>query len=147
VAPATRLRISLRPSRRFLAVLAAGHLAAMFAVFALDLPLWAKTGVSAVIIASAGYQISRVALLRADTSIVALELDRDGSAAFAIRGGGWQEATLLGTSFVSPVLIVLNLRVNQSRAIRHIVLMEDSADTEALRELRVLLRWGLRHAK
>lgn len=119
----------------------------MLAVFTLDLPLWAKIGVSAVIIASAGFQISRVALLRVDTSIVALELDRDGSAAFAIRDGAWQESTLLGTSFVSPFLIVLNLRVNQSRAVRHVVLMEDSADTEALRELRVLLRWGLRHAK
>lgn len=119
----------------------------MLAVFTLDLPLWVKIGMSAVIVASAFYQIVRVALLRADTSIVALELDHDGSAAFAIRDGAWQEASLLGTSFVSPLLIVLNLRLNQSRAVRHVVLMEDSADSEALRELRVLLRWGVRHAK
>ena len=139
---ASRLKIVLWPSRRLVLLLGAGHLGAALAVFVLDIPLLAEIAVGAVIVANAGYQITRVALLRTGASITALELDRDGGIAFATRGGEWEEAELLGTSFVSSPLIVLNLRMTRTRAVRHAVLMDDSADPESLRELRVLLRWG-----
>jgi toxin CptA len=51
------------------------------------------------------------------------------------------EASLLGTSFVSPYLAVLNLKPGNSRLARHIVLLPDSLEKEEFRQLRVLLRW------
>lgn len=142
--PATRLRIALRPSGQLALLLGAGHLAAIAAVFTLDLPLWAAISIGVALGANGFYQGERIALLRMRSSIVAFEIDRDGAAALATRDGAWHEAMLLGSSFVSASLIVLNLRVPQTRAVRHVVMMGDSADAETMRALRVMLRWSLR---
>jgi toxin CptA len=54
----------------------------------------------------------------------------------------WRDAEVLGDSFVSTGLIVLRYRM--AGKVRTLTLLPDSADAEALRRLRVSLRWAPR---
>ena len=56
-------------------------------------------------------------------------------------------ATVLGTSYVSASLTVLNLKLAGRRVVEHILIVPDNVDPEAFRELRVLLRWRPRAAE
>jgi len=54
----------------------------------------------------------------------------------------WCDVEVLGDSFVSTGLIVLRYRM--AGKMRILTLLPDSADTDALRRLRVSLRWAPR---
>ena len=49
---------------------------------------------------------------------------------------------MLSSSFVSPSLTVLNLRVAGAARPRHLVILPDNVEKETFRRLRVLLRWS-----
>ena len=57
-----------------------------------------------------------------------------------------RQARVLGTSYVSPRLSVINLRLDGRMFARHMLIVSDNADAECFRRLRVLLRWGYRKA-
>ncbi|HEY9100281.1 MAG TPA: protein YgfX [Thiobacillus sp.] len=59
--------------------------------------------------------------------------------------GDWHEVEVQGESLVSPALIVLRYRLD-TLGVQTLVLLPDSADAEALRRLRVSLRWA-RHTR
>ncbi|MCY4471518.1 MAG: hypothetical protein OXC07_01675 [Kistimonas sp.] len=60
--------------------------------------------------------------------------------------GCWHSAHLDGEQLVTPFLTLLRLRLDddQGRPVghRHLVIFQDAADQELLRQLRVLLRFG-----
>jgi len=50
---------------------------------------------------------------------------------------------VLGSSYVSGWLTVLNLQTSDGRKCRSVVILPDAADMEPCRRLRVWLRWGI----
>lgn len=72
-----------------------------------------------------------------------LRIDGDGCLQCLDREGAWREVEVLGDSLVSPLLIVLRYRAPAGQ-VRSLTLLPDSADSDALRRLRVTLRWAPR---
>ncbi len=136
------LRISLKPSRQLAATLVAAHAAAAVLVVPLDVSFAVKAALELAIVLSGCYSVREFAMLRGSRSIIALELDRAGAVNVRSRLGDWGEARLLPTSFVSPALTILNLRLADRRLVRHVVIMRDSMAAEDFRQLRVVLRWS-----
>lgn len=100
-----------------------------------------KAMFSTLMLGSLVFYLWRDYLFALPQAIIAFRLGADCKCAFQIRRGDWVEASLLGTSFVSPYLTVLNLKPEYGRFARHIVLLPDSLEKEEFRQLRVLLRW------
>ena len=140
------LRVQLKPSAILATVFTAAHLAAVVCLVPLDLPLWSKLLITLPIAASLVHALCHTALLRSRTSPIALELRGADTAAVQIRDGQWHQARVLGTSYVSPRLSVINLRLDGRMFARHMLIVSDNADAECFRRLRVLLRWGYRKA-
>lgn len=90
--------------------------------------------------ASLAHLVYRHALLRAPHSIVALET-HDGSLSVRTRKGEWLEGEVLGSSFVSPGITIVNFLPHGRWRVLHIVLLPDNADPQEFRHLRTWLRW------
>jgi len=133
---------SVRSSRIIASVLLIVHTGAAAILIPLDLPLWWKTAVGAAIAASLLHSICQHALRRTRRGVVAIEVRDQCAAAIAGRDGSWRDARILGSTWVSPWLTVLNLKVHGERFATHVVLVADSIDREDFRKLRVLLRWS-----
>ena len=139
---APRVRVALVPSRILAAVLIMAHLVALAVVVVVTLPLWVKLLAGAAIAASCAGSICHTAFLRTARAIVELEAGEGGRVSYRGGNGIWCEARLLGSSFVTPWLTVLNLRPEGARLARHVIIMPDNVDADAFRRLRVLLRWS-----
>ena len=135
------LRVSLRRSYCLSAVLAFAHCGAAATLIALDIVFEAKLAVAIAVAMSLVYSLWRYAFLSSLQSIVAIELKEGGSAAAQFRSGAWRDATVLGTTYVSPLLTVLNLRIDGHALARHALIVPDTLPTEDFRKLRVILRW------
>lgn len=135
------LSISLGPSRLLLVLLATMHGVAAGGLWLVPGPLWPKALLGLSLAASLVFHGARDAWRLLGRSAVALRLRSDCKCEIGNRLGGWQEARLLGSSFVSPYLTVLNLRPEGRRFARHVVILPDAVDADAFRRLRVLLRW------
>ena len=136
------LKISIKPSRRLALLLCLAHVAAAGAVLAIDLPIWLKILLVLLICASCAAYSYSTALLRSGGAVVGLEIGDDDALSFQTRRGEWREGTLLGSSFVSPYLTILNIGTAGRFFARHVVIMPDGIDAEDFRRLRVRLRWG-----
>lgn len=101
-----------------------------------------KLAFGAVAIFCTFYHIARDALLRMPWSIAAIEVSSEGVMRILSRSGDWTDAGVLGSSFVTPWLTVLNLRLPERRFARHVVVLPDGVNADAYRGLRVWLRWG-----
>jgi toxin CptA len=138
---AASLIVALRPSRRLAWLLGLAHLAAGTAVAVL-VPLWVAIPLVLALAAHGVTQAARVALLRGADSVVAVEARRASGIPFRTRDGAWHEGRLLGSSYVSPWLTILDLRPAGARGLRHVVIVPDAVDPDDFRRLRVWLRWG-----
>ena len=83
----------------------------------------------------------RQALLLGPDSALALEVTSDHQFSMQTRAAGWSEFEVLGTTYVTPYLTVLNLRRPGERRTRHVTLLPDSLHADDFRKLRVWLRW------
>lgn len=135
-------RIALTPSVRLAVSLCVVHLAAGIAAWLAPVPLWLKATLTLAIAVSLVYCLSRTAVLHAAEAVVALEITDDGRISFQTRRGEWQECELLGSSYVSPRLTILNLKLPGVRRVRHVVLVPDNVDAGDFRRLRTWLRWA-----
>lgn len=137
------LKISLAPSTTLLYGIGAVHAVAAFLLLATDIPGSVKTAGMLVLGASLAFYLWRIVLLRSPQSIVAIEIG-DGDKqkiAFQTRNGRWHACRLLGTSFVSPGLTILNLNPEDARLMRSVVIVPDNVQSEDFRQLRIWLRW------
>lgn len=139
------VRVSLKPSRYILAALVTVHTAAAVVVWPLQIPGVAKATLVAFVVASFARSLWRNALLKTRGAIVAIALEDSQNVSVRTREGPWREARILGTSYVSPRLTALNLRVEGLTLVRHVVMVPDNVDSEDFRQLRVMLRWGNRN--
>jgi toxin CptA len=135
------LMVILRPSRMLLVLLGSVALGAVVLSLTLPLPWSIRIGMSLLVTLAAVHAIRLYALQRAPRSILGLEVNAQGQLYYA-DALGVAPAELLGSSTATPWLTVLNLRVAETYFPRHVILLPDTADTDALRRLRVWLRWG-----
>jgi toxin CptA len=139
------IRIRLSPSPTLAALLVAMHAAAAACALAY-LPGWWAAALTAALVASLAFHLRRDALLRARDAVVELAVGDAGRCELGTRGGEVLEGRVLGSSVVSPLLIVVNVGLDAGRAHKSVVVMPDSAPAEDLRELRVWLRYRARPA-
>ena len=140
------LRVTLRPSFSLAAVLTVAHAAAGATLVPLQLPGWTKGVLALAVAASFVHALLHHALLRSPRSLRAIELREEYEAAVQTRDGNWHEAQVLGTTYVSPLLSVVNLRVQGRILAQHMLIVPDNANPDHYRQLRVWLRWGYRKA-
>lgn len=138
------VRVTLKPSRQLAIALTGAHLGAAATLFPLDIFLWTKLGFAMVVAISLAATIRRHALLASRTAVVAVELHELDRAVLQTRNGLWHDARLLETTYVSPFLSVLNLRITGRLVPRHMLIVKDNVDPEDFRRLRAWLRWGYR---
>jgi|SRR5215813_7581500 len=137
------LRIDLRPSRLLSLVLVVAHGLAAYSVW-ISLGGLPKILAAVAVLASLAATLAH-ALLRTPGSAVSLELAEDGRASWRDRRGAWREGALGSSHFVSPLLVVVELKPRH-RGVKRLVLFADSASRDELRRLRVRLRWGRHHS-
>jgi toxin CptA len=134
-------RIVVAPSVMLASVLSALHLAAAGLLWIAPLPVLGKMVFTGAVAISLIYYMARDASLHAPHSIVALEIRDGGAVLLQTRRGDWLEGELLGSSYVSAHLTIVNFRPRGCWAARHVVLVPDNVNSEDFRYLRTRLRW------
>lgn len=135
------LTVAVGPSRWLAGLLAGMHGFAAAMCWLAPLPQWLAVVLMPLLVASAWHTLRRDALRSQPNSPVAVRFHADGRCAFKVRGETWYQAALLGSSYVSPYLTVLNLRPEGGRFARHLVILPDAVNAEDFRRLRVWLKW------
>ena len=135
------LRIRLTPSRLLAAVLTLAHAAAITVVLVVELPQWLKVVAIVLLIAQCALIVRRQAFLSGADAATGIEITSDHRINVETRSAGWCEYDVLGSTYVTPYLTVLNLRQAGARAAMHVLLLPDSLNADDFRKLRVWLRW------
>lgn len=135
------LKARLRPSWILAAILTAAHGAAIAIIVVVDMPPWLKLAAIAALALNFLFDIRRTALLLMPDSVTAIEIAADDTLSIQTRRGEWIECKVLGNTYVLSFLAILNLRQNDSGAIRRCAILPDSLGAEDFRRLRVWLRW------
>lgn len=134
-------QITIAPSVLLAAVISVTHFVAAGLLWLIPLPVAGKSLFTIAIATSLVYFMARDAALHAAHSIVALEIRDGGEVAIQIRDGAWFDCELLGTSYVSPRLTIVHLRLRGRWKTRRIILVPDNVDPQNFRRLRTWLRW------
>ena len=134
-------KINLRPSRILVAILVFAHAAAIAMVVLAGLPLWLALLAIMALAASLVYDVRQTAMLRAPDAVSAFEITADDKFSIQTRRGEWLECELLGSTYVTYFLTILNLKAIDSGKNKRAVILPDSLDAEDFRKLRVWLRW------
>jgi toxin CptA len=135
------LRLHLLRSSRLAGVLIAAHAAAAAALWIAPVPWPVAVAVAAVLAANAVWCVRGHAFRSAPSSVIELELARDGTLSAHRTDGTWTQYRIVGSSFVSRVLTVLNLRNEASGRVRSVLITADAVDADGFRRMRVWLRW------
>lgn len=134
-------RIAVVPSVRLTLFVCATHFFAVALLWLAPMPVPGQAGLTLAIAASLVFLLARDALLRTGRAIVALEIHDDGTISYKTRRGEWVECDLLGSTYVSAPLTIVQLRPRGRRGRRHVVLVPDNVDARDFRRLRIWLRW------
>jgi len=135
------LRVCLHRSKRMAAALCAAHAVAAAALWASQLAWWMSAIGTAAIAGSAVWTVRRHAFRTAASALVELELYEDCTLSACTVDGRWLQYRMVGSSFLSRVLTVLNLRAEDAWIVRSVLISADGVDRDAFRRLRVWLRW------
>ncbi len=124
------------------------HLGALLIVLMTPLLQPVRITIVAVILASLAHICWHHFLRNSRHAVLSLKITRDGLQV-ETRSGGWLRAEILGSSFVTPWLTVLNLRFPHCRLPVNVVLLPDMLGPDDFRRVRVWLKWGnaLTHGK
>jgi toxin CptA len=134
-------RLAIGRSRILVGVVAAGHLLAAAAVLSAPLPAVVRLASLGALAFSAVSKVRQVALLAAAGSIVSLTVSSAGAVRAVRRDGGDLSGQVLTSTFVSPLLTIVRLRVSGGSLHRSVLLVADNCEAQAFRRLRVGLRW------
>ena len=136
-----QLRIEVRPSRRIGWAIGGLHLGALAACIT-GISSWVAWLVATGVILSFFANIAGILLKLAD-SIVVLEIHSDGRAHWFTRSGGRSTGSVDDRCLVSPWILMIGLSPDAGAPgrSRYLLLANDSADSAALRQLRIRLRW------
>lgn len=132
----------LYPSRIFLFLLLTVHLLVIFTVFMLPILLLAQVGLAAVLLCSLLYYLKRDGWFLHPVSYIAMQLEGN-QITVTCRDGMASSGQISADSVVTPLLTILNISSNSTKAMQSVVIFSDSMERERFRELRVLLKWGM----
>lgn len=135
------LRLRLGSSHRLAVLLIAAHLLAAGGVIASRLDGVVCALLLLSLAGSLAFHLRRHAWRADPRALVAISLSDSLACEAEERSGNRIAGSVLGTSFVAPWLVVINLKVERRRLARAIVVMPDALDRESFRALRVWLRW------
>lgn len=134
------LRTGIAPSPSLAALLVIVHLGADACVLVFIPAWWAVAILIATLCASLAFYLRRDALQLSGDAVIEVTLREHGRCELLTRGGVTLEGTVAGSSFVSPLFTVLNVRLHGGHRLRSVVVMPDCAVAEDRRRLRVWLR-------
>jgi toxin CptA len=135
------LRITLGRSGLLAVILLLAHACAVSLVLMIELPQWLKVAAATALILQCAFLVHRRALLLDAQAVLALEVASDHRMNIQTRSGGWQACDVLGSTYVTPYLTIMNLQLAGERMAKHVVLLPDSLDRDDFRKLRVWLKW------
>jgi len=135
------LTVALRPSRRLGWLLGLAHVGAGLLCWVTPPTWWLSLGLSMAVGVSLLITLRMHALRTAPQAAVALQLQDNGLARVQQRSGHQRELAVDESSFVSPLITILNLRVPGSLWTRSVIVASDTLSPEEFRRLRVWLRW------
>ena len=136
------LPIVLNRSRYLAAALLCAHIATGTVLFSLHLALAWKCVLALLVVASLGHAMQLHVWLTARRSLTTFHLHDREYASVRLRDGTWCDARILGTTFISPFLTVINMRLSGEVRPRHVLVLPDSLPGEDYRRVRVALRWA-----
>jgi len=144
------LDMKFRPSRRLAALLAAAHGLALAALWLGEVPMWLHLTLAPAVAASlcfALWQTGWIAGGRFPQRVRIVPARTHGAAdsiELYFADGKTQQGNIIAGSFVAPYLTVVRFRITRSKftLAKSLVVLPDSLDHEAFRELRVRLKWG-----
>ncbi len=140
------LIVKIKVSYTLVAVLAGVHLCGALLISVVPLPGFLKTGLWALLVASAVHAIRLHGLRSASRALVELELDTEGLCSVRQnRDANWRAAEIV-QSLVHPWLVMLVLKPEGRRRRVSLVLPADAVEAEAFRRLRARLRLQIRAA-
>jgi hypothetical protein len=114
------------------------HAAAVLAAF-VALPAWSALVCASGIVLSAAVHVAG-SLQWSRKSVRELTLRPDGAATWRDGDGVWHPAREVTGAVIAPWLVVIGLR-GDGWSMRPLLLLPDALPREALREVRVWLRW------
>lgn len=135
------LSVKLKPSTDLTTILCIAHFVTIAVWWQLTLPTDFKLIGSAILLASLMLYCRHHALLASAKSIVALELNDAMECTLETRDGRHITCKILGSTFVAPYLVVLNLKPLNDASARSVIILADAIDAGVFRQLRILLRW------
>jgi len=135
------LFVRLKPSVQLTTILSVAHFLVAFLLWPVMLPISVKLLGICVLAASLVFYLRLYALLKSAESVVAIELSEAMQCTLETRGAKHLSCVILGSTFVAPYLVVLNLKPQNKYLGCSVVILPDSIDGEEFRRLRVLLRW------
>jgi toxin CptA len=137
----SRLRIGLTTSRRLAGLLLGSHALAAAGLLA-SRPSGAIATVGLLALAlSLALCLRRHACVSTPQSVVRFELTDTLEFEAETHAGDRVAGTVLGTTFVTPWLVVINVQREGRRLPLAVVILPDATDRESYRALRVWLRW------
>ena len=135
------LRIGIAPSPALAVLLVIVHLIAGACVVAFLPAWWAVAMLATALCASLVFHLRRDALRLSADAVIEVTLRDHGRCELLTRDGTGLEGTVAGSSFVSALFTVINVRLDGRRRLRSVVVMPDCAAAEERRRLRVWLRY------
>jgi toxin CptA len=137
---ATTLKLSLGPSRGLTWLLSGGHAVAGILLWVALPPWWSLAG-CVVLGTSLLIALANHARRSARAAVVEVALAQDGRLELQRRDGARVEGRLLPSTFVSPLLVILNLSTDRRRLPHAVLVPADAVAPDDHRRLRVWLRW------
>lgn len=135
------LKIALQPSHILAGILSLAHGGTLGILWLIDLPLAVQLGASIMVLYGWTALIRRHALLRGPDAVIALEVTPDHLMNIETRAAGWQPCEVLGTTYVTASVSILNLRMEGATRNTNVTLLSDSLHADDFRKLRTWLRW------
>ena len=142
----SNLIVKIKVSYALMALLAGVHLGGAMLIGVVPLHGFFKTGLWALLIASAVHAIRLHGLRTAPRALVELELDTEGLCAVRQNGDADWRAAEIVQSLVHPWLVMLVLKPEGRPRRASLVIPADAVEAEAFRRLRARLRLQIRAA-
>ncbi len=140
------LIVEIKVSYALVALLAGVHLGGAMLIGVVPLPGLFKTGLWALLAASAVQAVRLHGLRTASRALVELELDTEGLCAVRQRGDAHWHAAEIVQTLVHPWLVLLVLKPEGRLRRASLVIPADAVEVEAFRRLRARLRLQTRAA-
>ncbi len=135
------LSVPLKPSTTLTVILCVAHFATIGLWWQLSIPADFKLIGTLLFLVSLVLYCRHHALLASPKSIVAFKLNDAMECTLETKNGKRITCEILGSTFVAPYLVVLNLKPLNGRSSRSVTILADTIDAGLFRQLRILLRW------